>query len=263
MPLSCNTAWLSTLKTIMLNGNTVQPRGMLTYEIPQHTVRVDMRQPVLSLAERGLSYTFMAAEAFWILSGDTTVAGIAPFNKNIAKFSDDGETFYGSYGPRIHAQIDYVVGALLNDPDSRQAGLTIWIQNPKPSRDIPCTVAIWFQVRDNKLNVHVFMRSSDVWLGLPYDIFNFSMLGHAVTTQLRGSLLFAGLEPGILYLTAASSHLYESNREAAIKVIDSVGTAFPQAKTPDRMFKETNFLMGHLNALRTAPHNSPLRWWNV
>ena len=245
-----------------MHSNIVQPRGLLTYEIPQHTVMVDLRKSVLTIPERKLSYTFMAAEAFWILSGDDSVVNIVPYNQHIAKFSDDGSTFAGAYGPRIHEQLNYVIATLRRDPDSRQAGLTIWTPNPQPSKDIPCTIAIWFQVRENELNVHVFMRSSDVWLGLPYDIFNFSMLGHAVCAQLREFEPFKTLTPGLLYLTAASSHLYETNREAAIKIFDAGTVQPPQPDTPDGMYKSIPFLMDLLNALRTAPAKSPLRWWN-
>ena len=75
----------------------------------------------------------MAAEALWILSGDNKVETIAPYNKNIKQFSDDGIIFQGAYGPRIISQLDYVIESLRKDRESRQAVLTIWNPNPKPS----------------------------------------------------------------------------------------------------------------------------------
>ena len=150
--------WLDALNDILVNGDLVAPRGKLTKEIPQRTIVVNMRKPVLRVPDRSLSYKFMVAEAFWILSGDDRVETIAPYNSRIAEFSDDGERFFGAYGPKIVAQLPYIVEKLLADEDSRQAGLTIWRECPPNTKDVPCTVAIFFSIRGGKLNVHVFMR---------------------------------------------------------------------------------------------------------
>lgn len=271
-----DTIWVNTLEKILVSSNTVAPRGQITLEIPQHTVCVNTRQCVLLNPARKLSYQFMAAEAYWILSGDNTVAGIAPFNKNIAEFSDDGETFFGAYGPRIASQIDYVVQKLLSDRDTRQAGLTIWRENPHPSKDIPCTVAIWFQIRrarskELSLNCHVFMRSSDVWLGLPYDVFNFSMLTHLVAARFNSELLPGGEQviPGHLYVTAASSHIYQKNFDAAASIVNLAGLAgnnMGVRTTPPAFFGPSGeeLLMENLAALRNKEElTSPRAWWRV
>lgn len=256
IPACADIAWIEATRHILKCGREISPRMQLTYEVPQYTVVVDTRRPVLTIPERRLSYKFMAAEALWILSGDDRVATIAPFNKNIAQFSDDGEVFAGAYGPRIKEQIDYVVLKLVEDADTRQAGLTIWRPSPTPSKDIPCTVAIWFQIRGGKLNVHVFMRSSDVWLGLPYDVFNFSMLCHQVCYRLRGQ--YPELTPGTLFLTAASMHLYECNREDLESVFDACGIVVSsQPRTPFHLFDEEGLHL-HLHAIS---HGYVKGWW--
>jgi thymidylate synthase len=221
---------------------------------------MDMRYPVLRVPERKLNYQFMAAEALWILSGDNRVETIAPYNKRIADFSDDGTTFFGAYGPKIMEQIDYVVGKLVEDKDTRQAGLTIWRENPGQTKDVPCTVAIFFGIRNGTLNAHVFMRSSDVWLGIPYDVFNFSMLSHLVCgimTQLHPNL--PTVTPGMLYLTAASSHLDETNWEAAQSCL--VAPALVQAATPVVLFRDPQALMNTLVDLRKSVPGTDIRWW--
>jgi thymidylate synthase len=230
------------------DGFEVAPRGMRTLELAQHTTSFDMSRPVVLCPGRKLSYTFLAAEALWILAGDDRVETIAPYNPNIAQFSDDGVHFAGAYGAPIVAQFDYVVSALLRDRDTRQAGLTIWRPNPPPSKDVPCTVAIWFSIRADRLNCHVFMRSSDAWLGLPYDVFVFSMLAAKVACAYNAPPLslardatdeapvFTTLAPiglGWLHLTAASEHLYARDFEAAKAcVVDDVtprGDPLPEA----------------------------------
>lgn len=252
--------WLTLLNNILHDGELVAPRGKQTRELLQHTIQVDMRKPVLVVPSRKLNYKFMVAEAFWILSGDDRVETIAPYNSNIKQFSDNGETFFGAYGPKVVGQLQYVIDKLIADNDTRQAGLTIWRENPQDTKDVPCTVAIFFNIRNSKLNVHVFMRSSDAWLGVPYDVFNFSMLGHLVCAFLRHN---AGLdiEPGTLYLTAASSHLYEVNWDVARECLtaESLG----QNITPDALFESPQTLMDTLKALRDSRPGDGLRWWEV
>lgn len=260
-----NFAWLSALRDVLIHGDKVSPRGKLTVEIPQRTMVMNMRYPVLTVAERKLSYKFMAAEAYWILTGDNRVETIAPYNKRIAEFSDDGQTFFGAYGPRIADQLDYVVNKLRSDPDTRQAGLTIWRENPPETKDVPCTVAIFVNIRDNKLNVHVFMRSSDLWLGVPYDVFNFSMLGHLICARLNeeDNVVSSYVEPGNLYLTAASSHLYETNWKDADMCCRAAGAIDygEQVETPDFLFHFEEELITTLEVLRDSSIGSKLRWW--
>jgi len=261
-------AWFYNLKHILSDGKPSSPRGKATIEILQQTVIVNMRRPVVVIPERKLNYQFMAAEAYWILSGDDTVEGIAPWNKNISKFSDDGIVFAGAYGPMIKNQIGYVTDKLIEDRDSRQAGLTIWRPNPNPSKDIPCTVSAFFSIRGDKLNVHIFMRSNDIWLGTPYDVFNFSMLGHYVCARLnthyKGN---TSVSPGVLYHTAASLHLYQENIDAALDLInaqqDRYGAEFETNETPEALFKDPFLLLAGLYNLRDTKPGDPLRWWEA
>ncbi len=243
------------------------PRGRKTLEIPQRTITVKMRQPVLMVASRKLNYKFMGAEAHWILDGSNKVEDIAPFNPNIAKFSDDGEVFFGAYGPKIADQIDYVVGSLLKDRDSRQAGINIWRENPPPTKDVPCTVSMFFNIRNTpnspyRLNMHVFMRSSDIWLGIPYDVFNFSMVAHKVcaiyNTDRRADTV---IEPGVLFLTAASSHLYADNVNEAIACVNIGAPEDGHRLSPDELYLSDEMLMKNLKELRTSKPGHEARWW--
>jgi thymidylate synthase len=259
-PLS--NVWVKTLADIIVNGHPVAPRGQRTLEIPQHTVLVDMLHPVLLVKERKLQYRFMAAEAHWILSGDNRVETIAPFNKNIGRFSDNGQTFDGAYGPRIQAQLDYVVEKLLEDPDTRQAVMAIWTPNPEPSKDIPCTVAFSFMVRGSKLNVHGFMRSSDAWLGLPYDAFNFSMLGALVCDSLNQRRTDK-LSPGTLFLTLASSHLYEQHWADAEKIIDQSFWDSYSDPVPSNYYEGLGLTLYLLDGLKHTTPGHQARWWGA
>jgi thymidylate synthase len=160
----------------------------------------------------------MAADAAWILSGSDKVADIEGYNKNVVKYSDDGITFFGAYGPKIIGQLDYVVQALLDENTSRRAVLTIWRESPPHTKDTPCTISTQFLIRNGYLNTVVTMRSSDSWIGLPYDLFTFTMLSGVVFLMLRDrGLRLKGL--GALHNYAGSRHLYEQD-VARIKELD-------------------------------------------
>ena len=72
-----------------------------------------------------------------------------------------------------------------------------------------------FLIRDGALNCIVTMRSSDVWLGIPYDIFTFTQIQNCYAGEL-------GVTRGFLSLQMGSSHLYDSNSDAAEKLLHEV-----------------------------------------
>lgn len=258
--IKANTAWIKALSTILNAGVPVEPRGKKTVEVPQRTDVVRMRHPVVVNRKRALNYRFMAAEAYWILSGSNVLSELTRYNPKMAEFSDDGVTLFGAYGPPIQAQLDYVVSTLLNDEMSRQAVLTIWRQRPAPTKDVPCTVAMSFMIRDGELNAHVFMRSNDVWLGWPYDVFSFSMVAHLVCCRLNAVRATKPIEPGNLYLTAASSHLYQEHWTGARVCLDNT-TNDPILPTPPELYLDEGKLMNYLFALRETQPGNSARWW--
>jgi len=226
MAMSATETWHTNLRNIINGGQEVRPRGMLTREISPYMSWFDMTDPIVIAPERDLGYKFMSAEAAFILSGDNRVSTIAPYSKEISKFSDDGVTFFGSYGPRIVDQLQYVAKTLAEDLDSRQAVLEIWRPSPPKSKDIPCTCLIQWLIRGNKLNCIDTMRSSDTWLGWPYDSFAFSMVSLALLLRLRKAYKI-DLELGTLTIVAGSQHLYERNFAQAEKVLHAYAATDP------------------------------------
>lgn len=209
-----NKQWLNKLEDILLSDLITKPRNMEVYEILNSRTEVNMKYPILMVPERKLGYKFMVREAWWIMDGRNTVDTITNYSKAISTFSNDGFNFDGAYGPRVVDQLRYIVDMLERDRDTRQAVLTIWRPNPRDSKDIPCTVSIQWLIRNNKIYCIDTMRSSDIWLGWPYDIFNFTMLTGYIMLLLRERGI-DNLELGSIYLNAGSQHLYNNNLENA------------------------------------------------
>lgn len=207
--MTADQAWMNLICDVYNRGSIVRPRGIACQEILSYTSRIDMEKPITTIRPK-LGYKFLAAEAWWIITGRNDVASIKQYSPHIATFSNDGVRFDGSYGPRIIDQLRYIVDTLVTDESSRQAVLEIWRPNPRPSKDIPCTIAVQWMIRERGgvkyLDCFDTMRSSDAWLGWPYDVFNFSMLSSYIALLLRNHGLCVQL--GTLHLTAASQHLY-------------------------------------------------------
>jgi thymidylate synthase len=266
MATNVNDAWLNLLYQLLYHGKQEIPRGQATREILGAQSRVDMRYPLLTVAARQLGYRFAPAEAWWIGTGRNDVAGITPYSQDIAQFSDDGVTYFGAYGPKVRDQLHHVVASLKPDPCSRQAVLTIWRENPPKTKDVPCTVAVQWLLRSKPggpLRLHCVdtMRSSDIWLGWPYDVFNFSMLSTYVAARLTAEL-GEEVELGELLLQAGSQHLYERNVAAAEKCMRHQGSAFSYAPArPADFAEDPEALWTHLQALadrdRDALADSP------
>lgn len=184
------------------------PRGFPTREDlnGQFWFRAD--RPAIAAPGRDLNYRFMVAEFVWMLFGLDDVSVLARYNSKMADYSDDGLVLAGAYGPRIARHLPYVVRTLTQDPDSRQAVIPIFDDRAtRPSKDVPCTLSLGFYLREGEVHVTAFMRSSDAWLGIPYDAFSFAMIGHVVAAAI-------GARPGSVCITAGSQHMYDRDRAA-------------------------------------------------
>lgn len=263
-PAPMDEVWCGTVATLLEKGKIYKPRNKDIVELSHASIAVDMLRPVLTVPGRKMSYRLMAGEAHWILSGSSLLSDILPYNKNMAEFSDDGVTLAGAYGPRIQSQLAYVLNKLYEDPDTRQATLTIWYPCPKPTKDYPCTIAMDFKIRDGRLNCHVFMRSSDVWLGLPYDVFAFTAVAWQVVGSYNHRARFVKsnmlIEPGTLFITAASSHLYAEQWDVATKAVyNAPRSIVPPA--PEAIWANADSTVHVLHALRDTRRGDVLRWW--
>jgi thymidylate synthase len=95
------------------------------------------------------------------------------------------------------------------DECTRQAVISIWRPCPRPSKDIPCTLSLQFLLRDNiHMDCVASMRSSDSYLGIPYDIFTFSMISWYIALMIYFESDHV-VHPRHLHIVAGSQHLYE------------------------------------------------------
>lgn len=209
-----------------------KPRGQLVKEMIGVTfVLTNPRARLCTLAARKANYGFAAGEFCWYLRGAEDLESIAYYNPRMKGFSDDGKKLHSAYGRRLLAhppnrpsQWADVISTLKQDRDSRRAVMTIYAPSDMRravddgTKDVPCTLALQFFIRDNRLHLHVTMRSNDVIWGLTNDLFSFTLLQETMLLDLREAGV-ENLELGEYIHTAGSMHIYERHFKMASEIL--------------------------------------------
>jgi thymidylate synthase len=205
-----------------------QPRDMKINEICD--VSLVIENPLYCLYSnefRSSQFKYIAAEFLWYFMGRNDVEYISKFAKFWESIKNDDDTVNSSYGnllfnnPNEHGvtQYQWALESLIGDKDSRQAVLhfNLPYHQRAGNKDFVCTMYGIFQIRNNKLNFTISMRSNDVILGLPTDIAFFAILQSQMLNHLQ--LTYPNLELGTYTHIANSSHIYERHFELAKKMI--------------------------------------------
>lgn len=207
-------------KQILARGTAIKPSKGSAREISGMLLKLSAPRVRLSRSEsRGLLFSCLG-ELLWILAGSNRLNFIRHYIRGYDKFSDDKKTIYGAYGPRLFGeppndQIPRVIQLLKDKRDSRQAVLQLFDRTDtlEPHLDIPCTCTLQFLVRSGRLHMLTSMRSNDAWLGLPHDVFTFTMLQELVARSL-------GVELGEYKHAVGSLHLYDEDHDNAVRFLN-------------------------------------------
>lgn len=216
-----NDIYIKILETILLYHVRRTARKMETLEL--HPVVITLSKPLnnkVNFVKRGLNRAFRSAEFLWIMSGSDDAEWIGRYNSRILDYADvdGGKRFFGAYGPQIMNGLPYVIDKLKSDIGTRQAVITTWKNNPPNTKDVPCTISLNFMASGyndgerDYLDLTVYMRSNDAWLGFPYDVYNFTMILNYVATM-------AGMGIGRYFHVANSLHLYTRDMEKVTSLL--------------------------------------------
>lgn len=213
---SASELFTAACQAVLLNGRVVCPRDLTTTEvIGAHLCLTNPRRRLVDIPPvRVINPAFAVAEALWILSG-SDAPWIFDYNDRLRIYADDG-VLRGAYGPRLRRwdgqidQLDAVRQQLIEDRDSRRGVIQLYdpSRDHRGYRDVPCTLGYRFFIRDGRLIMHTSMRSQDLWLGFPYDIFTTTLIHELMAGWL-------GVELGEYHHHVDSLHLYADNAEAA------------------------------------------------
>lgn len=200
----------------------------------------DLTQGFPLLTTKKLPFRVIAEELFWFLSGSTDLKFL--LDRNVKIWNPDAYRFYleqggkASYeefieqaktngfdlGPiygynlrrwkgangNIVDQVEQVIEEIKNNPYSRRHVVTTW--NPTVLTEIALPschgTTIQFYVSEGSLSCQVYIRSSDTFLGLPFNIASYALLTHLIAKM-------TDLEVGKLIIVTGDSHIYLNHVE--------------------------------------------------
>lgn len=223
------------------------PRGQLVKESLGVRFEIaDPRNRLLYVPERKMALGYTIAEALWYFLGNNKTDWISYYSGFWKNISDDNETANSAYGARIFkphprvrvshekddTQWDAAIQELMSDQDTRRA--YIHIKSPLDSQarlDVPCTIGMQFFIREKKLHLLVNMRSSDLILGITYDIPAFTMMQELMVLELQSRGV--DVEMGRYIHVSNSLHVYERHFEMLDKIADMKLDAEPGPPMPN------------------------------
>ena len=205
--------------------------GTGTRSVFGRQLRFDLNDGFPVLTTKKVHFKSVVNELIWFLSGDTNTKWL---RENGVSIWDEWATDAGDLGPLYGAQwvkwptrdggeinqIDYVLECLRSRPESRRILFHAWNVEYLPDEGLspqenveagrmalpPCHLLYQFYVANGRLSAMLYIRSSDAFLGLPFNIASVSLLVHMLCQQV-------GLEPGEVIVTMGDCHLYSNHAE--------------------------------------------------
>ena len=166
---------------------------------------------VITADFRNFNLDYAENEWQWYLSGDPNVDKLGAIHGFVPKvwtrMVDHNNEVRSNYGWQWERndQLDKVVQMLQENPDTRQAAISIYDGKEINTyrNDTPCTYSVQFTIYAGELNMAVLMRSNDLWFGYCNDQYCFSKLQDHVATRL-------GIPVGEYYHYAHNMHIYDN-----------------------------------------------------
>jgi thymidylate synthase len=226
------------LHYILENGEEKDDRTSIgTYSIFGYNLRFDLNNGFPAVTTKKLAWKSVVGELLWFIEGsgderrlaeithgsrDGTVTiwtpnALAPYWKHKAQYEGDlgrvygvqwrdwQKPFYGTTGFGVD-QLQILINGIKTDPNSRRHILTAW--NPGELDQMalpPCHILCQFYVsKSGKLSCHMYQRSVDVFLGLPFNIASYALFTHMIAQV-------CGLGVGELIISTGDTHIYKDH----------------------------------------------------
>ncbi|MFT4823519.1 MAG: thymidylate synthase [Halioglobus sp.] len=250
--------YLHLLQDILDNGTAKGDRtGTGTLSVFGRQFRHALADGFPLLTTKKLHLKSIINELIWFLSGDTNTAWL---KENGVRIWDEWATDEGELGPIYGAQwtawptrdggsinqIDYVVDCLKNNPDSRRILFHAWNVEYLPDEKIspqdnvregrmalpPCHLLYQFYVANNRLSAQLMIRSSDSFLGLPYNTASLAVLTMMLAQQ-------CDLELGDIIICTGDSHIYSNHLDQVREQLSRAPRALPKLnilRKPDSIY---------------------------
>lgn len=235
--------YLDLLQDILSNGEEKGDRtGVGTLSVFSRQLRFNLKKGFPAVTTKKLAVKAMIGELLWFIEGSSnerrlaeithgtknnnvtiwTPNALAPYWKNKAKYEGDLGRVYGvqwrEWQTPVYKnnstiidikktdQLKDLIEGLKKDPNGRRHILNSWNAGELDQMALPpCHVLSQFYVNNKKeLSCHMYQRSVDVFLGLPFNIASYALLTHLIAQV-------CGYEINELVISTGDTHIYQTH----------------------------------------------------
>lgn len=213
-----------------------------------------------SISLKKTNYRAAIDEQQWFLTGSNNINDLPERSRFVWKdWADKNGSIKQAYGKQLINdrvnQIEYLLNNMINSPEASSHLLSYWNPETAVSGDWalpPChytSVYYLFKQQSSrhsnkmsyKLNTHVTMRSSDVFIGLPFNLVQYSYLMQLLTTYLTLRCNKDLYLINDLAFTLVDAHIYDNQVDAINKMfanILNIGSKKPYNNTIRLMIRD-------------------------
>lgn len=232
--------YLELVRHILTNGSPRTNRtGVDTLSVFGYQMRFDLTAGFPLLTTKRIHFAKIYHELMWFLRGDTNVNTLKAPEIWSPWADEDGECgpIYGAQwrnwdGDPFWDQIAKLIDGLKNNPDSRRHIVTAW--NPSKLDDMalpPCHCFFQCNVSDGNLDLHLYQRSADVPIGVPYNIASYALLTHMLAWE-------CGLKPRHFIHSLGDAHIYVNQIDGIHQQLSRKPRISPLLSKPEFTFAE-------------------------
>jgi thymidylate synthase len=207
------------LNHILTEGSFKTDRtGTGTYSIFGEQMRFDLSEGFPLLTTKKVHLRSIIHELLWFLKGDTNIKYLKDNNVTIwDEWADEQGNLGPVYGKQWRSwsngdgtsidQISNLITQIQQNPDSRRLMVCAWNVADVPKMALPpCHVLFQFYVNNGEISCHLYQRSADVFLGVPFNIASYSLL-------LMMLAQVCELKPKTFIHTFGDAHIYANHLE--------------------------------------------------
>lgn len=226
--------YLKLMATILKDGKSKPTRGVHGIKsIFGYQMHFDMRHGFPLLTTKKMPFSLLLHELLWFVSGSSNIKYLQDHKIHYwDDFADKDLNLGPVYGVQWRRwkgqdgkefdQLQWAIDQIKNNPHSKAIIVSAWnVADLDEMRLPPCHTFFQFDVTKGKLRMQLYQRSSDVFLGLPFNIAQYAML-----LQMVAHL--TGLEARELVISIGNAHLYNNHIEQAKQQVTRKPTAFPK-----------------------------------
>ena len=209
--------YLSLVKDVLSNGIERKNRtGISAYSIFGRQMRFNLMKGFPLVTTKKIHIRSVIYELLWFLKGDTNIDFLKKNNVHIwDNWADSNGNIGHTYGKQWRKwegdngksidQINNVIHQIKENPTSRRLIVSAWnVADLHRMYLPPCHILFQFYVSQNRLSCHLYQRSADVFIGLPFNIASYALLTHLIAQQ-------CDLEIGELIWTGGDIHIYKNH----------------------------------------------------